>query len=755
MSETAPPGARNDHPLNIGPYEIIRVLGEGGMGTVYEAEETVPVRRRVALKVIRAGQDSREVLSRFDGERRALAMMSHPGIAKVLHAASTDSGQPYFAMELVRGLPITAHCDARRMSVRDRIALFISVCQAVQHAHQKGIIHRDLKPNNVLVEEHDGAVQPKIIDFGIAKAIGANAAESTLLTLSGQAIGTAAYMSPEQADGLSMDVDTRADIYSLGVMLYELLVGQLPIDPSKVGLHSFLVRLAAGETDPPTPSARVTALAGEGKTLAELRRTDAGHLSCDLKGDLDWIVMKAMHTDRGMRYETANGLALDLRRYLSDQPVEARPTSAGYRLRKFVSRHRMGVLVGSALILTVVASAVLATVGFVRASRAERVAAREAAAARQVTDFLVGLFQVSDPGASRGNTLTARDILDRGTERVTAELADQPELQARIMQTMGTVHIALGQFEPARALLEDVLRTRERTLGPDDPAVGETLLALGDLARRRGDIEAAERYIVRALEVNTRALGAEHIDVATTTSGLAALRYTQGRTVEAESLYRKVLALDARVRQPDDPRIARDLNGLAAVYWAQKRFAPAESLFKLTLVQQERTLGSTHPSVAATLSNLGSVNWSQGRYAEALPYFQRALPVVERSLGPSHPTTAGVLNNLGEVQWKLRRFAESDSLFLRALAVKRRILKAGDASIAVTLSGLAGLRADQQQYAAADTLYREALEIRERALGAAHPFVGETLRDYAAMLRRAGRAGEAEILERRAETIGR
>ena len=729
-------------PKRVGPYRIIQVLGEGGMGVVYEAEETEPVKRRVALKLVRAGHDTREVLARFDAERRALAVMNHGCIAKVLSAGTTEQGQPYFAMELVRGLPITAYCDARRLSVRDRLSLFISVCEAVQHAHQKGVIHRDLKPSNIMVGDEDGHPAPKVIDFGIAKALGP--ATSATLTMGGMAVGTAAYMSPEQADAGQLDVDTRADIYSLGVMLYELLVGHLPVDPNAMGLFVFLAKLVSGNVTPPTPSAALLTVERERDTVAHMRRTDFRHLRRELKGDLDWIVMKAMQPDRALRYETANGLATDLRRYLADEPVIARPPSATYRLSKFVRRHRVGVFAAGAILVSVVASAVVATVGYVRATRAEHRAASEAEAAKQVTNFLVDLFRVSDPGESRGNTLTAREILDRGTRRVTTELAAQPLLQARIMQTMGTVHAQLGQYGPARALLTDVLRTRELALPADDPLVGETLAALGEVARSRGDAAEADRLLSRALAIRQKAFGSEHIDVATTLASIAALRWKQGRAADAESLYKRVLILDRKVRTEADPRTARDMRGLAAVYLSQKRYGEAEALWKETLALQERTLGRDHPDVGSTLNNLGGLYYNTGRYDDARTYYQRARPIIEKTLGPAHPSNASIWNNLGEVEWKLKHHRESETLFRQALQLKERSFTADDPSIAVTLNGMAGVMRDQGRYAEAEPLYQRALAIREKAFGTTHPDVGETLRDYSALLRRAGRTAEAE-----------
>jgi eukaryotic-like serine/threonine-protein kinase len=741
-------------PDRIGPYDIIQLLGEGGMGVVYEAEETAPVRRRVALKLVRSGLgDARDVLARFDAERRAIAVMNHPGIARVLHAGSTEHGEPYFAMELVRGPALTEFCDARRLAVRDRLQLFISICEAVQHAHQKGVIHRDLKPSNILVTDEEGQPQPKIIDFGIAKALGPQTAEGMAKTMAGFAMGTVAYMSPEQASATAIDVDTRADIYSLGVMLYELLVGQLPIDPVEIGVYEFLARLASGDTSPPTPSVGLSTAVQRSDQVAIRRRTDLRHLQQELRGDLDWIVMKAMHPDRSLRYETANALAADIRRHLHHEPVAARPPSTRYRVEKFIRRHKVGVITAVVASALVVTSAVVATVGFVQARRAEQVAAREAEAARQVTDFLVDLFRQSDPNASTRGTLTAREILERGSRRVSSELAAQPLLRARIMQAMGTVQTALGQYPEARSLLENVLGTREQALPTNDPLIAETLTSLGEVERDYGDFDAADQYLTRALAMRERVHGREHIDYASTLSVLATVRWRQGRYAEAESLFKLLLVVDARVRAPSDPRTARDMRGLAGVYIRTQRFEAADSVLRETLALQERTLGAQHPDVAATLNNLGTVAFYLARYNDALRYYQRALPMIERAYGPDHTSTVSVINNEAEVLWKLGQFTQSEPLFRRALMVKERSLAPDNPAIAVTLHSFACMLRDAGRFEEAEPLFRRALAIREVSLGVTHPDVGVTLRDYAALLRRANRANEAIRLESRAAGI--
>ena len=721
-----------EHPERLGPYRIVQVLGEGAMGTVYEAEETGAMRRRVALKVIRAGLDSKEVIARFEAERQTLALMNHPGIAKVLSAGTTATGQPYFAMELVRGLPITEYCDLHKRTLVQRLELFIAVCNAVQHAHQKGVIHRDIKPSNLLVTEQDDVPQPKIIDFGIAKAVGPQLTEGTLITQWGQAIGTPAYMSPEQAETSGTDVDTRADIYSLGVVLYEVLVGRLPVDPSDVGIHTFFVRLKLRETNPPLPSARLNALGHDSKGIAAARRTNPGTLRGDVRGDLDWVVMKALEPDRARRYPTAAALATDLQHYLANEPVSARPPSALYRMRKFVRRHR-----GLVAAVSIAAAAVIG--GAVMSALAWRRAAREAAAASAVTSFLVDLFKVSDPGEARGNQVTAREILDQGARRIRHELTGEPVLQGRLMVTMGTVYRSLGLYPSADSLLREALRVQERASGPNDTSVASTLSALGYVALQRGDYESAERDYTRALAIREQAFGPNSVEAASTLSGLAALRIVQGRNAQAESLSVRVLAIDDKVRGPDDAQTANDLVHLALVYWGEGRLTEAEPLMRRALAIQERTLGADHPDIAATENDLGVLYYTMGRYDDALASYERTLASFERTDGPDHPDVASVLSNLGETYWKLGRYPEAEASFRRALAIQEKSLAALNPATANTLNGLANLLRDEKRYADAEPLYRRALLIRVRTLGERSPDADSTRKDMAELARREGK----------------
>jgi tetratricopeptide (TPR) repeat protein len=470
-----------------------------------------------------------------DAEQQALAVMTHAGIAKMLGAGATESGQPYFVMELVSGLPITAYCDMRRLSIVERVSLFIKVCHAVQHAHQKGVIHRDIKPSNILVAEESGQAIPKVIDFGVAKALGRPLTEQTLVTQVGSLVGTVAYMSPEQADGSGLDVDTRMDVYALGVTLYQLLVGRLPIDPIEIGMHQYLARLVSRDSSAPPLSVRLTVAEPELLATARERKTDPAHLRQQLRGDLDWISAKAIEPDRSARYDTVNALAADLERFLRHEPVSARPPSAPYRIRKFVRRHRAAVAATTIAILALVTSSVLATAGMLRASRAEQLAQAEAATAQQVTGFLVELFRLADPRAAQGRDMMARDLLDRGAQRVRAELAAQPELQTRVMTTIGSVYQRLGLYAESESLLVDALHVAERARGANTRAVAASLYELGTLNTDRGDFAAADSLFQRAVAI--REARADAGDVAQTLFGVGRLRFVQRRLDEAESLF--------------------------------------------------------------------------------------------------------------------------------------------------------------------------------------------------------------------------
>jgi len=744
------PVAVNAPPKRIGPYQILHVLGQGGMGVVYDAEQLEPVRRRVALKVIKSGMATEDVVARFDAERQALAVMEHPGIARVLDAGVTNDGLPYFVMELVRGVPINEFCDTQRLSTVDRLTLFIRVCEAVQHAHQKGVIHRDLKPSNVLVMLQDGRPVPKVIDFGIAKALSTPLTEHAFHTKVGQAVGTPAYMSPEQADPTALDVDTRTDVYALGVMLYELLVGRLPLDPTELGYPAFMMQLAGRDAQVSTPSAKVMTLGMEATTLTSLRRTDVRGLQRELRGDLDCIVMKALDPDRTRRYETVNALADDIQRYLDHEPVVARPPSTWYRAARFARRNR--VVVGAAAIVTVALAGGLAvsSVALVRARRAEATARSEAETAKQVVTFLTGIFRVADPSEARGNTVTAREILDVGAERISSELAGQPAVRAQMMQTIGSVFRELGLYGKAQPLLEQSVAIRDTLFGRAAPETQGALFELARLAQLQGRFVVAESLYLGSLRIGERAKGRDDPSLVPVLNGLGGMFVTRGRYADAESLLTRAVALRTAENRPDDADFARLLRNLGAAYLAQARYGEAEPVFRRALEMIQRVAGADHPDVGRTLSNMGIVYYGLKRYDEAAQYYERAEAALSKSLGEEHPNIGSININLGEIDWKRGRLPEAELRLNRALSILRKRLAPNHPSVATAEFDLANVLRDAGRLEEADAHYRRALEIRERAMGVESPAVAEVLAEYAALMRKRGRGPDAELLEARA-----
>ncbi len=566
-------------PAAIGPYRIRRVLGEGGMGTVYEAEQVEPIRRVVALKLIRRGLDTDGVIARFKSERQALALMDHSAIARVLDAGASGDGRPFFVMELVDGVPITQYCRERQLGIRDALQLFLAVCQGVRHAHQKGIVHRDLKPSNVLVCETDGVPAPKIIDFGIAKAIDSSAGEGgEPSTRVGAAMGTPDYMSPEQAGVIPDGVDTRTDVYSLGVLLYEILTARRPyaIPAYTPGAMERVLR----GPEPPPPSA-----------AAPARRRQ-------LEGDLDNILAKALARQPADRYESVEQFADDIHRHLDGAPVLAREATWSYRTAKFVQRHTVAVAVVATLAVLVAAAAVTFAIQAARlaterdrARAAEQLAREQAATAQSVSNFLVELFRTSDPSEARGNTITAREILDRGAKRIESDLRDTPQAQATLLGTMGQVYQNLGLYAVAQPMLERALERRRAVFGPEHAEVAESLDQLALLLRKRGDYAAAEPLFRQALAMKRRTEGPDHPSIAETMSNLGFLLRNTDRGREAEALLREALAMRLRLFGPEHHQVAEGLHELGATLWRNGDLAGAQDLLRRALDLDRRLLG--------------------------------------------------------------------------------------------------------------------------------------------------------------------
>ena len=663
----------------FGPYRFLQRLGEGGMGEVWLAEQLRPVRRQVAIKIVKAGMDTAQVVARFEAERQALAVMDHPAIAKVFDGGTTPEGRPYFAMEYVRGESITRYCDRQRLPIRERLELFIQLCDGVQHAHQKGIIHRDLKPSNVLVSVAEDRPVPRIIDFGIAKAVAQQLTERPLFTEIGGFLGTPEYMSPEQAELTPVDVDTRSDVYSLGVMLYDLLVGALPFDSAglrQAGVDE--IRRTIREKDPLRPSTRITHSGPASIPAAEQRRTQPAKLAAVLRGDLDWVTMKALEKDRTRRYQTANALALDVRRHLNHEPVSAGPPGAAYRARKFVRRHRVGVAAVTALVALVLAFAAMMTVQARRIARERDRANQEAATATQVSDFLVGMFRVSDPSEARGNTLTAREILATGARQLEPGLREQPQVRARLQATIGAVYTGLGMYADAQPLLERALQTQRALLGEDSP---ESL---------------------------------------TTANHLANVYWYQGKYQEAEPLYRDIVQRRTRVLGEDHPDTLRANYDLASAYAGQQRWDDFERLARDVLAKQRRVLGDAHADTLSSLNNLQYFYYQQGRYADAEPLGVEVFEGRRRIHGDDHPDTLGALHNVATIYDALGRYSEAEPLYLKALAASRRVLGDEHAQTCRTYSRLASMYMKQRRYPEAESAALAAYQGYVKGLGAGH-----------------------------------
>jgi serine/threonine protein kinase/tetratricopeptide (TPR) repeat protein len=680
-----PPGARQGNPTSagapaettgsrIGPYKLLQALGEGGMGAVFLAEQSEPVKRRVALKISKAGMDSRQVIARFEAERQALAMMDHPNIARVLDAGATQGGRPYFVMELVKGIPITRFCDQEHLSPRERLELFVPVCQAVQHAHQKGIIHRDIKPSNVLIALYDGKAVAKVIDFGVAKATGQSLTERTMFTEVGQIVGTLEYMSPEQAELNNLDIDTRADVYSLGVLLYELLTGSPPFTARQLRSAAFTeVLRMIRESEPPRPSTRLSS-SEELPAIAAKRKLEPAKLARLVRGDLDWIVMKCLEKERGRRYETANGLAMDVQRYLSDEPVLACPPSVRYRLTKFVRKHRGGVLAASVIVVLLLGGIVGTTCGFLRAersralaetnegealdARAKAVAAQEQAmdALRATTDDVVGHLIGAKPQLGP----TEKKFLQNTLERWLAFAAEKGESeQARSIRAEGIVRVAqlryrLRQFDEAATGCRDGIEQLQKLSAefPDSPLHRRYLAnankflgtLLSELGKKSEAAAACRQALVLQEKLVTDFPGEQRLrlDLAGTYAALGVVLKDLGQLAEAEKVQRRArdLLTGLHVEAPADPdyrgNLANSHGDLGNLFVVLGKDLQAESEFRQaltlleTLVREFPTVPRYRSRLALCYNCLGNsaATVQNGKAAETA--FERALAIQEK-----------------------------------------------------------------------------------------------------------------------------
>jgi non-specific serine/threonine protein kinase/serine/threonine-protein kinase len=701
-------------PERITGYRILQQIGEGGMGVVYEAEQLEPVRRRVAVKVIKAGMDTKAVVARFESERQALAMMDHPNIARVYDAGTTEQGRPFFAMEYISGEPITRYCDRHRLETRERLALFTQLCDGVQHAHHKGVIHRDIKPSNVLVRILDDRPVPTIIDFGIAKATQHRLTEKTMLTATGVLIGTPEYMSPEQAEMTGLDVDTRTDVYALGVMLYELLVGALPFDSGALReAGSDEIRRRIREDEPSKPSTKVTTL-GEATTgAAERRRTDPRGLRRLLKGDLDWITMKALEKDRDRRYTSPAEMAADIERHLRHEPVLAGPPGLTYRTQKFVRRHRVGVAAGSALLAVLLISMVGTTITLVQAERKARTAQR-------VSMLLTRLFEDLNSFAAGEKAGDTEEILDRAAQRIQTELAGEPLMQAQVLSAVGRAYQGTGRPDAARRLFDKSLNLRRDLLGEDHPEVALSMSQLGEVLFQIGEYEQARRLHEQALDFRREFYGPDHQTVAWSLHSLGVISWRASELETARSLLRQSLEIEERIFGPDSMQAAVTLPVLAGVEMDRLEYQTAREHLQRTLRIRESTLGPDHFYVVEALSELGRNYVETGDAEAALPLLERAAEIVEKVGGPEHPSLTFPLQIKARALNALRDYDASRELFERTLQIQEQQLGLVHQDIAYTLRAYGVLLGRMGDIDGARQAFERALAIIEEKFGADH-----------------------------------
>ena len=747
-------GPRAERP--IGPYRILRELGHGGMGTVYlAARADEQFQKRVALKVIRSGADSAVVVSHFKRERQILASLDHPNIAGLLDGGTTDEGLPYLVMEYVEGEPLLAYCDSRSLPIWERLKLFQAVCSAVQYAHRNLVVHRDIKPGNILVAV-DGT--PKLLDFGIAKLLNpelaGEAATATAMVM------TPEYASPEQARGDR--ITTATDVYSLGVVLYELLTGHHPY--RLASRQPLDVLKAISEQEPERPSAAVDrteerTAPQSGQTIrvtpesvAQTREGSPEKLKRRLRGDLDNILMLALRKEALRRYASVEAFSDDVRRYLEGLPVTARKPTLGYRAGKFVRRHKAAVAAAAAVISLVIGFAVAMAGQSARVARERDLAEKERATAlreretaQRVSSFLVDLFKVSDPSEARGNTITAREVLDKGAAKIATELKDQPEVRATLMTTMGAVYRNLGLYDKAVPLLQEALATRRALLGSDHKDIAKSLNALANLLRRKGDYPSAEIHYREALAI-LRRLPGDDADVAATQNNLAIVLTERGDYATAELMHRDVLATRRKLLGNNDPAVAQSLGNLANVLMWKGDYAAAETLQRESLALRRKLLGNEHPDVATNLDNLAIVLYEKGDFVGAENFVREALALWHKLLGNQHHFISQSLNNLGNILADKGDRVAADRVLQEAVAMGRNVLGDEHPDVAMYLVSRAETLCRGRRHVEGALLARKALATFRKTLPDGHLFIAVTESVIGGCMDLSGRHREAEPL---------
>ncbi len=732
----------------IGRYRLLQKIGEGGFGVVYMAEQETPVRRKVALKIIKIGMDTKQVIARFEAERQALAMMEHANIAKVFDAGATESGRPYFVMELVKGISITEYCDQNNLTTEKRLHLFLDVCRAIHHAHQKGIIHRDIKPSNVMVTLHDGRPVPKVIDFGVSKATNQRLTEKTLFTEYHQFIGTPQYMSPEQAEMSGLDVDTRSDLYSLGALLYEVLTGAPPFEADTLRAAGYAeIQRMIREVEPPKPSTRLVTLMQQSTEIAKHHGAEPHSLPKLIRGDLDWIVMKAMEKDRTRRYESASALAQDIERHLHAEPVEAAAPSAGYKLRKFVKRNKGPVSVAATIVFLLVAGTAISTWQALREAEALAEAERQARLAQAVSDFLQDdLLRSADPWTGRSEGTSVTSFLDAASKRLEGRFAVEPLIESSIRLTLGDTYLHLGRYNEAEEHLQRCLEIRSERLGKESLDTLYCMRELGWTYHCLGKNKQAEPLLAAALEGMRPILSEEDPTLLYCMGWLSWVYLEQGRYEEAERLLAEALEGRRQVLGEQHPQTLAAMDSLGWLYRRQGKLDRAEQLLTASYQKSRESLGAEHATTLNSMLRLAMVNQDQQRYGQAEQLGKEALRISSQERGEDDMMTAWSLNTLGELYLARREYDQAQPYLEAAMEIGQRVLGDGHVTTLEFLRDLALLNYGQGKMDQAEALGVKRLETMRRVWGDENPHVMDVMHYLGLCYLSVDRDVEAETL---------
>lgn len=768
----------------IGSFQIVKQIGSGGMGNVYLAKRFEGgFEQTVALKLIKYGMDSEQILRRFESERQILARLQHPNISRLLDGGITEDGRPWFAMEYVQGEPIDKYCKRKNLNIEQKLNLFLTVLSAVQYAHRNLIVHRDLKPYNIFVHHEGDSIEVKLLDFGIARLLTEDGEHSSL-TQEGIRPMTRSYASPEQLK--EETVTTASDIYSLGVILYELLSGRRPFEQGELTSREFEDLICT--TEPQRPS----------HTMGNTNKNDAGRADNgqirrrkkQLNGDLDMICLKALRLEPERRYETADQFAEDIKRHLTERPILARSESKRYLAQKFVKRHTIGVVATLLVLLSLIAG-IVAFAWQYRIAAVERDRAqREADTATEIAGFLQGLFEVADPAISRGDTLTARQLLERGAKQIEQELAEQPKVLARMLDVLGNVYLSLWMPDEAQSMFEKALDVRQGSLHMDvmNPEIATSLHNIGRASIAKGAFARADSVLTQSLAIRQSVLEKKHPDIANGLAALAHLQNQQGKYDSAEANYFEALSIlelspdvkdvglqiagiknnlgnlfeevgefersETYLRQAfeynrshyqsDHPAVESNMNNLARVLVRLAKYEEAKELFLASLQMSKRLHGERHPKTALSMNNYSAFLKEREEYVEAEEYQLQALDIFLEKLGEDHPYIPMCYNNLANLRNDRGDYETAAEYHKKALERFRDIYGNDHDAVANSLSNMGSVRLDQERYAEAETLFREALRIDSKAFGEAHPYVAMDYQAVGITLFEQGQYPEAE-----------